>query len=112
MKHLLWLFLIWAFQQIAAGSDVVSKTERMKQIESKFGMTIIFVTEDEKQWIFVGTVPQRMFHVLPVCVPANAFDRDVKVAIDASNNTAVFYEKMLEKSTTPTEVICRPVRFH
>jgi hypothetical protein len=99
MKHLLWLFLIWAFQQIALGAEVV-KTKRMSQIEDKFGLTLVFVTPD-KTWVYAGKLEALKFHVLPVSVPEDATDHDVKVALQASHDCAEFYEEMLKKETAP-----------
>lgn len=101
MKHILWLILIWAFQQMAIGGEI-AKTKRIHQIETKF--KIVFVEQNNpKIWMFAGLLDEQG-HALPIAVPIDATDRDLMVATIASVNCALYYIQKQEQESQKTTI--------
>ena len=86
MKHLL-LVLILITVTVRAAEPV----KRLHAIEMKFGIN--YDHAEQKLWVF--SFPVGTFGKVPIVIPVNATDHDVMVALQASLNCAIFYEKRI-----------------
>ena len=96
------VFLLLVLSTIGQATTVYEKpTQRMQQIEAKFGIKLVCILDDQQgdqRWVFVAESADRIFHLVPVVVPKDATDRDVMIAREASENCATFYEEMLKNA--------------
>ena len=76
-------------------------TKRMTAISEKYHIEPIYTFHDSDKnadfWVFLGRSDKRLFHALPVVVPANATNHDVEISIMSAENCASFYELLIQK---------------
>lgn len=104
IKVFLALALVFVSCAANGAPKTTEKTLRMEQIENTFGLKLVCVMSDGKEWVYIKRAPERPAGVLAIVVPRNATDHDVTVATNASLYSALFIEEVNKRLSHETSV--------
>ena len=100
MKPLIALIVLACSISTSFGQETTIKTRRMKQIEDKFHMSVVFVyTEDDgTYWAFKSIQNAGLLGYVPVMVKSDATDKEVAAAQRSSEACVKAYDDVIKKA--------------